>query len=606
MNRLKEAALKYAKMGWHIVPLHSAIDGVCDCRMNCASPAKHPRTRHGLQDATSDISQVEMWWDMFPTANIGVNAGKSGLLLLDIDPRNGGIDSAKELAATHGALPKTLTSQTGGGGVHYLFKRPAGGFGNHSGIRPGIDIKCDGGYFIADPSNHISGGRYEWLSDIDLEDAAEAPRWLLEVASNSKKSKAIAAGSQDGEIGTIEEGGRDNTLSSLAGSMRRKGFSQKAIQAAITVTNEEKCRPPLSADDMLRISSSIAKYRPTDVPATLKVKESEGLEPKILSAATLLSQPEEIRNSHFTQHFYYPAFGASCGPPRSGKGTLLLWIAFCISMGIPLAPGIDVVRRAPAVFFTNEDTKRRIRSRLKSIAIGYGIPFEEINDLHIMAKPKPTMHLPENLEEFKSILDPIGPKFIVIDGLSRISVGRDLLLDVEMQPVAEAIEDLRDRYEGSIELICHTTKAGSGVGLYKIKGAGCIPAAADHLIEYDRDEKKSRVTFSNSRDDDDWSMGFAEIWEGDGVKYVSDDFRPKKPEELPSRKPSKREQIPALVAKIHAEKRDGVLYEELAAALELTVDSIQKHVDILVSVKALRIVRGGGRNKPTLVYPTAK
>jgi len=46
-----------------------------------------------------------------------------------------------------------------------------------------------------------------------------------------------------------------------------------------------------------------------------------------------------------------------------------------------------------------------------------------------------------------------------------------------------------------------------------------------------------------------------------------------------------------------------VLYEELAAELGLSVDSIQKHVEILVSVNALRVVVGGGRGKPTLVYP---
>src|SRR6185295_16140719 len=204
-NALKEAALRYAKMGWHVIPLHSSVGGFCDCRMNCASPAKHPRTKNGLTDATSDIEKVEWWWDTWPTSNIGVNAGKSGLLLLDIDPRNGGVASVEELSKIHGQLPKTLTSQTGGGGVHYLFKRPQGGFGNVSGVMPGIDIKCDGGYFIADPSNHISGGQYEWLSDIELEDAAEAPAWLLLLALQKKKAKAVSVGSIEGEIGVIEE-----------------------------------------------------------------------------------------------------------------------------------------------------------------------------------------------------------------------------------------------------------------------------------------------------------------------------------------------------------------------------------------------------------------
>lgn len=609
MSRLKEAAIRYAQMGWAVVPLHSAVDGFCDCRLNCASPAKHPRTMHGLNDATSDVSKVEAWWDVWPTANIGVSAGKSNLFLLDIDPRNGGTESAKQIVAEFGPFPKTLTSQTGGGGVHYIFKRPPGGFGNISGLRPGVDVKCDGGYFIADPSGHISGGQYEWLSDIELEDAADVPPWLLTLALEKKRNKSIlnspSSGGSQGEISSIEEGGRDNMLCSLAGSMRRKGMPQRAIEAALMVVNDEKCKPPLSSNDVYRISASVSRYQPTDVPVVKSMEEKpEG--PRILSAAALLAEPEEIRNSHFTERFYYPAFGASCGPPRSGKGTLLLWICFCLSMGIPLGPGIDVVRRAPTVFFTNEDTKRRIRSRLRALAIGYKVPFEEIKDLHVIAKPKPKMHLPDNLDEFKSLLDPIGPKFIVIDGLSRISFGRDLQSDTEMQPVVEGIEEIRDRYESSIELICHTTKANGGVGLYKIKGAGCVPAAADHLIEYDRTDHESNITFSESRDDDDWATGFSEVWADGGVTYACSDIPPtqkKGQEPLPPRKPTKREQIPALVEKIHAEKRDGVLYEELAAELGLSVDAIRKHVDILVSVKALRVQAGRGRGNSTLVYP---
>src|SRR4051812_26698629 len=53
------AALSYARRGWAVFPLHTLIDGVCDCRRACGRDAgKHPRTSHGLTDATTDEGQI--------------------------------------------------------------------------------------------------------------------------------------------------------------------------------------------------------------------------------------------------------------------------------------------------------------------------------------------------------------------------------------------------------------------------------------------------------------------------------------------------------------------------------------------------------------------
>src|SRR5690606_31535964 len=49
------AALAYAARGWPVLPLHTATATGCSCRDRaCGSPAKHPRTMHGLRDATTD------------------------------------------------------------------------------------------------------------------------------------------------------------------------------------------------------------------------------------------------------------------------------------------------------------------------------------------------------------------------------------------------------------------------------------------------------------------------------------------------------------------------------------------------------------------------
>src|SRR5262245_32630479 len=56
----RDAALWYAvAFGWSVVPLHGVDAPGCTCgKENCASPGKHPRTKNGLKDATTDPKTI--------------------------------------------------------------------------------------------------------------------------------------------------------------------------------------------------------------------------------------------------------------------------------------------------------------------------------------------------------------------------------------------------------------------------------------------------------------------------------------------------------------------------------------------------------------------
>jgi hypothetical protein len=99
-----------------------------------------------------------------------------------VDVKGGGPFTLEGLEAQHGVLPETLVSQTGGGGRHYFFQHPGGHVGNIGGLRPGLDIKADGGQVVVEPSRHPSGGQYTWLDAGPGEvEIAAAPEWLLEI-----------------------------------------------------------------------------------------------------------------------------------------------------------------------------------------------------------------------------------------------------------------------------------------------------------------------------------------------------------------------------------------------------------------------------------------
>src|SRR5450759_1847023 len=121
-------ALQYARYGLQVLPLYGIHDGHCACKdgKNCNRPGKHPRTKNGVHDATTNSSQIKKWWGKWPNANIGIAAGRvSDIIVIDIDPRHNGTKTLKILEAKFGPLPSTMTSHTGGGGEHRYFKYPS-------------------------------------------------------------------------------------------------------------------------------------------------------------------------------------------------------------------------------------------------------------------------------------------------------------------------------------------------------------------------------------------------------------------------------------------------------------------------------------------------
>lgn len=162
---LVAAALGYANHGWPVLPLHTAVGDRCSCGdAACAHPGKHPRIKTGRDHAraTTDVSLIRKWWRQWPTANIGVVTGaRSGLVVVDVDPRHGGLDSLRQLEAEHGQLPSAPTVITGSGGLHLYFRHPGGRVPNRVGLYPGIDLRGDGGLVVCPPSLHAQGS-YRW------------------------------------------------------------------------------------------------------------------------------------------------------------------------------------------------------------------------------------------------------------------------------------------------------------------------------------------------------------------------------------------------------------------------------------------------------------
>ena len=273
-----EKILGIIQRGWPVLPLHYPVNNHCSCsNPNCTSQGKHPITTHGLKDASASIEQVKDWWRKHPKANCGILTGEqSGIVVLDVDPRHGGLESLEKIQREHGTLPRTLKVQTGGKGFHFYFRHPGSQIRNRANILPGLDFRGDGGYIVAPPSVHISQSSYIWEND--QEALADLPSWLQHLLEQGPAKESGTAPVSN----PLGEGSRNSSLTSIAGVLMAKGMEPGLINKTLEAINLNACHPPLDDKEVRSIVSSISRYeekpwdQPTELPQERKPDELSG------------------------------------------------------------------------------------------------------------------------------------------------------------------------------------------------------------------------------------------------------------------------------------------------------------------------------------------
>lgn len=255
-GNLADAALEYAKHGWAVFPLHGIRDGACTCgNPGCKHPGKHPRIGGAFHNATTDSEQIKNWWSRWPNANIGFAPASAGLVVIDVD----GLDGDESAGGLGLFSEPTLTAETGRSdrGYHLFFQHPGGEIGNDADLGKGLDVRADHGYVVVAPSLHHSGKRYRF--DPETRGClAPLPPAVIDMLRSSGNGNGSAKPLPDKIVG----GTRNDTLTSLAGSMRRRGCGEVEILAALESVNITRCQPALEQDELQSIARSIERYPP--------------------------------------------------------------------------------------------------------------------------------------------------------------------------------------------------------------------------------------------------------------------------------------------------------------------------------------------------------
>ncbi len=217
------AALRYAEFGFPVFPCHwplFANGETCSCERwrrsarcrdirpdlflkpgeTCASPGKHPLHRRWQNESSADMEEVQRLWSKAPSANIALDCGKAGLLVLDLD-----VYKDSYAAPRFRLNEETVTVLTGNGGTHLWYRQPDDvQFGSSRGteLPDGVDIRGLGNLVIVPPSLHRTGRRYQFENGYSPAEMKIAPlpdvlREILERAQGTQQRRPGAPGVSD-------------------------------------------------------------------------------------------------------------------------------------------------------------------------------------------------------------------------------------------------------------------------------------------------------------------------------------------------------------------------------------------------------------------------
>lgn len=356
------------------------------------------------QDRLPTREQVSHWFNTNPAANIGIITGAiSGIVVFDLDSEH-----AIEYAEEQGGFPDTVKVKTRKG-YHVYMKHPGTSIRNTVNKNLDIDIRADGGYVAAPPSQHGSGFFYEWeegfsifqidpapctpwmkdyLDDIsksdtlenekhadlfhDLEETIRVDEKVLQAAANSKTQEPkVQEIKKDEYLDLLQngcnEGKRNYFATKLSGHLLKTGMKETEIWEVLQIWNHDKVKPPLDLNELKKTFESVkalekkTQTAPTQAP---KVNVNSFLDDinravsdyqqnyvRVPFANTNLINLENNMNGGFAGGRFY-LFG---GIPSSGKTVLLNNIADNICLN-----------GYPVLFFSYDDGRAELRYRTLS------------------------------------------------------------------------------------------------------------------------------------------------------------------------------------------------------------------------------------------------
>lgn len=456
----------------------------------------------------------EIWPE---NCNVGIHC--VGLLVIDVDPRNGGWESLTRLDMTETGLPLTLTSQTPSGGAHLFYQLPEGhpGVVNRAGkLAPGIDIKSTRGYVVG-AGSRTAKGEYRWVdSTVPI---APAPEWFVQKMDvYTDRGQAEKVNIPDATPAMIEraarwlaerpgavegQGGDAYTFETIA-FLRDYGLSAPQARDLLAGEWNARCSPPWDIADLSTKIVNVYRYAggeagskavtPDDFPDVPNVGTAVILNGNIPAPApanppiSSRTGQQAIRLRDFaTRTIDGPgylvkgllargSYAELYGPPGSGKTFLALDIAYQVAAGTPWMG--RRVRQGTVLYLAYEGTGGLVK-RTQALRRRYG---DADVPMYVTSAAFNLRELPGR-QALGGVIDqlPAKPALIVVDTFARALMGGDENSAQDVGAFNNAVQALIES-TGACVLILHHTGKDVTRGA---RGSSALQGAVDTEIAVD-------------------------------------------------------------------------------------------------------------------------
>lgn len=451
-----------------------------------------PLVTNWPEKATSDMATLMAMWPKDAVANVGVHC--AGLLVVDVDPKAGGILSFKKLDEADG-FPHTYTVRTPSGGVHLYYLMPVGQEAPNTvgRVAPGIDIRGRNGYVVGEGSS-IPAGTYKVERDVAI---VVAPLWLVDrVGVVPHVDKKLAAMIPDApasaldrarewllkQPGAVEGQGGDAHTFRIVCGLRDYGIS--AYQAADLIGEwNVTCIPPWELGDLdIKVANA---YRYADGEPGSKAAMADDFPvavdplPEPVKRSPVPDGPTRLsvfaKEAGGTTDYivkgvlYENSYALIYGFPGEGKTFVALDLAFHVAAGREWLS--HRVRQGTTLYLAYEGMGG-MRKRAQALLHNYGD-----NDVPLYIDSAGY-----NLRELAGrqalgcliAAMPEKPSVIVFDTFARALCGGDENSAQDVGAFNTGVKALIDATGACVIILHHPPKTGGSA-----RGSGALPGAVD-------------------------------------------------------------------------------------------------------------------------------
>jgi len=265
---LKSALWYREKMGFSVFPVSQTKKPML---------ARNKDGSGGWEPYQKEVPSVELitdWWSGdYKGANIGIATGAiSGLTVVDVDSKDGsttGFEAIEEITPDNLLTP---TASSPSGGEHRYFKYHEG-TRNRARFLPDCDLRAEGGYIVAPPSQN-GRGNYAWKEGLHIGKMplAHLPlayiKALNSISNNTvyrgEEFRANTSGTKRLHLTTndhkIMEGTRDEALFHIANHLIKGNMRTDEVHDIIRILALYGCEVPFDLKDVdTKIASVISR-----------------------------------------------------------------------------------------------------------------------------------------------------------------------------------------------------------------------------------------------------------------------------------------------------------------------------------------------------------